>query len=275
VCPECGYSVFRITSGRCPECGDAFPSPVRPRRWAILRAPWEQRRRTSIPGAYVRTLLLIVFRPGRVGFRLGKPDRLGRALRWAAVHVALAALLGPALFWYQLPTRVAGAAAGRVPASRAFLPPQADTVPAATIALWATQSFVAWFAVLAFLPVLGAALAGSALAAWPAAPAGVIKWGLYLTALPPMLLFTFGVLRGISYAFGLSRPAWMPSPAPLLGPTGLALVYAIWWGLGAAWNPYLPRRGCIVAYGLCGLFLLAWMLCAYALFDSGELRTLL
>ncbi|NUQ50240.1 MAG: hypothetical protein HUU27_10030, partial [Phycisphaerae bacterium] len=97
-CPECGYSVFRVTAGRCPECGAPYPSLLRHnRRWAIHRHPWDRRPREFVVAAYLKSAVMNGLCPCRAAWRLGSPDRFGRALRWAAAHLLLAALLATLL----------------------------------------------------------------------------------------------------------------------------------------------------------------------------------
>lgn len=90
-CPECGYSLRGLTSGRCPECGlllDFIESKV-----SLI--PWERRREIGRLRAYWRTVWGAVFRPKRFCRAAYQPVsyRCAQKFRWLTVAHAFVALL--------------------------------------------------------------------------------------------------------------------------------------------------------------------------------------
>lgn len=285
VCPECGYSLRRLTSDRCPECGDSFPTPSRVyRRWAWRRLPWERRHRAGLVFAYLKTIVLVAFRPGRAARGLAIPDRWGRAVRWGAVHLLLFAAAGLFL------------GSDKYFAQRAFSPlerwtdsePVRSGEPDPPIVLWAAQSLCAWLVTGATLPLLGVALGAAVPGRHPAAKRGIAKWSLYssaLISLPVVALSAVSsALEGI-WALDLSGISWavnwgqavpdvlnnIEPPPPLLG----AVLYAIWWARGVSVNSYLRRRGFAVFAANAVAYVASWIALAWLLFDPKALARLL
>jgi hypothetical protein len=285
VCPECGYSLRRLTCDRCPECGEAFPTPSRVyRRWAWRRLPWERRARGSALSAYLRTTLLVIFRPAHAARGVAIPDRYGKAVRWAAVHLLLIALVG------SLGNSQTGLP-GRVLTRLATFPLTdffATVAPSpSNIGIWAAQSLLAWIVALGSLPLLGAVLGIAVPGRHPAARRGIVKWSLYSFA-------------GVSVALGLliltsllTWVAWLlaetgvihanvgPWSRFVLRPVNLpwlaiwAVLYGVWWAKGVAGNPYLRRRGGTVFLAHALTYIVAWLVLTKLLFAPGALRGLL
>ncbi|HMQ14851.1 MAG TPA: hypothetical protein PKC49_02650 [Phycisphaerae bacterium] len=272
-CPECGYSIFRATTaGRCPECGAPYPSPLRHnRRWAIRRHPWDRRPRDFVVTAYLKSVVLNALCPCRAAWRLGSPDRFGRALRWAAAHVLLAALLAALL----------GSRGYHLDAIVTFVqdscrgePPSAAILGQS--ALHAAHSLAAWLCVLVAILATGLALAWIPPARLPHAPAALVKWTLYATStLVPAVVIAWLIANG-----GLPPNAWSTRPgrwalgAAAADPTVVALLAAAWWSRGAAAGPQQAWRGMPAA----GLFFVAYTLAwrgVTLLFPSGALGVLL
>jgi hypothetical protein len=280
-CPECGYSVFRAAANRCPECGHAYPTPRRFfRRWAIHRLVWDRADRGGLLIPYLRTALAIAICPCRAARRLANPDRFGRAMRWAAAHVVLAALIGTATgsggYYVGWLLR-----AGGVAPAVARIPWTSDSPPM-TVLLWAAQSFACWLIALSTLPVLGALLGAAVPNRQPAARRGIAKWSLYATCLlvPAICLSNL-------FATWLGTPTTRTTFVPMgvaVWPfsfvqhpqiSTVAMLYAAWWAAGVAANPFLARRGLSVWLVNFWIFLGVWLLLAFVLFAPSGLESLL
>src|SRR4051812_49873852 len=61
LCEGCGYSLVGLSGERCPECGEGFD----PNELPLARVPWLFRRRYGAVWAYVKTVWMVVLRPGR------------------------------------------------------------------------------------------------------------------------------------------------------------------------------------------------------------------
>jgi hypothetical protein len=284
VCPECGYSLRRLTSDRCPECGEPFPTPSCVyRRWANRRLPWERKARGSTFFAYLRTVLLIIFRPGRAARGVAIPDRYGRAVRWAIFHLVVLGLLGTVCvsqpyFRDFVLTRLTN------PNWSSF----------ATLKLsggdllgWSTQSLLIWVAALGSLPLVGVALAIAMPGRHPAARRAMAKWSLYSFAgvsvgLGLVILLsvvpTLVIVLASTGAIRINRARWygfVGNSLPFHWLTVWALLYGCWWAMGSAANPYLRRRGWAVFLGHALTYIAVWLVLAKVLFDPGELQALL
>jgi hypothetical protein len=282
VCPECGYSLRRLGSQRCPECGETLPTTSRVyRRWAWRRLPWDRRTRGGLLLAYIKSLLLIVCRPGRAAQGLVLPDRLPRAVRWALAHlVLLAALRGglvPAKLW--LEARWQRSVGGSLMLLGDM--PDYESSPGITV-LWAAQTGAAWLAALGILPAIGVLLP-AVLPGWhPAARRSAAKWSLYATVVAVLgHLALLGALA-ISRSQQLPPMGWPEYADNMLAisrvhPPGLMLAvpYGVWWAAGVAANPYLRRRGVGVFVGYTALFYVAWFIVARFAFPPGGLWGLL
>ncbi|MBP7748175.1 MAG: hypothetical protein KA383_18840 [Phycisphaerae bacterium] len=250
-CPECGYSLRRLTTDRCPECGNQLPTPVPTyRRWARRRLRWDRRDRGNLAVAYVKTVLAIVCCPCRAARGTIIPDRFPRAIRWALVHVALYALLHAALS----PDVIQSAAVQAVlfPSMPAWVRVEAaQNTPAARILLWSAQSFTAWLIALATFPALGSTLGALVPGRHPAARRGIIKWSLYGSVLVPVVGLLGTAVHWSRFVWNewpISGPTWVfacqaLTSAPAVPLAVLAITYALWWAAGVAVNPYLLQRG--------------------------------
>lgn len=94
VCPDCCYPISGLPEPRCPECGVEFsPRLLAEPHLAVPRPAWERRRHVLLPRAVLSTCFDLTCRPRRFLSGLAQPDRLGRALLWAAGNVVAAFLL--------------------------------------------------------------------------------------------------------------------------------------------------------------------------------------
>ena len=96
-CPECHYNLRGIASERCPECGNIVD-------WANLATsliPWVHRRRIGRVRAYLKTLWMVIARPGRLGAEAGRAVSYRDARMFRVVTVAIACLpiLVLAILW--------------------------------------------------------------------------------------------------------------------------------------------------------------------------------
>ncbi len=278
VCPDCGYPVRGLATPRCPECGVDFPPTHKAfRRWAVQRVAWDRINRGSILASYLRTLTVILFLPWRAGRGLVIPDRWPRCIRWAVVHIGLAALAGALLgdgehTLYWLVENIS-------PSS--FHPPQWEDPADASAALaliWFGQSLTAWAIVIVFSVGLGSLLSLGLPGRHRGAKLGGVKWSFYLSPLFIVMLaawFGYYVLNPLQaqsqwpFDFTYTLPTPVP-PARLL-----AGAYGVWWAAGMAANPYNRARtlGVFVRFAL--LYAGSWAIIAWVLFPAGALDSLL
>ena len=268
----------RPATDRCPECGQPFPTQSRVyRRWAWRRLTWDRASRGSLFFAYIKTMLAIVFTPRRAARGLLLPDHYPRAIRWGVLHIVLTALLGLALGSDLYFTLFAVNTIDDVQGVWSQFERPPPTV--STVALWATQSLVAWLVAIGVLPLLGILLGVSVPGRHAAAKRGMAKWSLYASPIPLLVLVGAAVangwhgllFRGIGWWSLLLRYS-LPAPALLLL---VAAAYAVWWALGAAGHPYLRRRGIGVFVVHVALYLVTWLLVTGLLFNPDGLRALL
>lgn len=285
VCPECGHSVAYSRSPRCNECGEAYPSsdPYY-RRWAIHRLLWDQKRRSIVP-AYLMTTLWLAFRPSRAAWRLANPDRLGRPARWMLAHA-----LAPLLFWGLMllsigvresywPIDESDTRGGLIVAADPRRPPALNN------AFWGAESVLGWtFAISLFPVALGVALSFATPFVQPAARYGMAKWSLYATSLPVLIALAVVAYTLIPFVVGLGFKGYrfaslltflaviqIMAPWPAFAGKGIqpyVAIYAVWWAIGYASQPYLRRRGFLVFLLALGAYLLTWKSVAM-LFDLG------
>lgn len=249
VCPECGQSVAFAAKPRCSECGDPYPCSDRfYRRWGIVRLPWDQKRR-SLVAAYVKTVFFILFRPATAAWRLANPDRVGRAVRWTLGHALAVPVISGAI------VRVAnGWFSGTL--STTSLNDQFRAAGVQPADITAEFSWIWWMesaTVDALAPLLPALLGiGIVLAAprlQPAARLGLMKWTLYLSILPIALGAAFSsriwviVLMRMMGGRSMMSVTQLPAEYGAAAILGLHMIYAIWWAVGVAAQPYLRHRG--------------------------------
>src|SRR2546421_12277382 len=80
-CPDCGYDLRGLTSGRCPECGLLIDEAA----LAASPIPWVHRRRIGRLRALYRTLMLTAVRPGRLAAAAAVPGDYPDAQRFRHV----------------------------------------------------------------------------------------------------------------------------------------------------------------------------------------------
>jgi hypothetical protein len=85
-CPFCGYNLRGITSAKCPECGQ----DVDRSQLLVSRIPWEHRRQIGRIRAYLRTAMMALFSPGKLGEEVARPVsyRDAQKFRWVTVGIA-------------------------------------------------------------------------------------------------------------------------------------------------------------------------------------------
>ena len=93
-CPECGYNLRGLTSGRCPECGlllDFIDAPT-------SFIPWVQRKERGRIRAYVLTVLLAIFRNRLFCREIFRPMSYidAQRFRWTTVLLVML-VLGPVM----------------------------------------------------------------------------------------------------------------------------------------------------------------------------------
>jgi len=213
---------------------------------------------------------------------LAIPDRYGRAARWAVAHLILVSLLGTLLgsarycAWTLL-RRLQGRTLLPLPAGT----PGLEEHPTGRVLIWAVHSFGVWFVVCAALLLLGILLGVCVSGRHSAAKGAIAKWSLYATPiLIPALLLSVGmeIWREepyLQYTRGLGPAGILLAPWGSPSPWVLAVVYSLWWALGVATNPYLPRRGWRVFLAHLAAYPVAWTLLRFVLFRAGALETLL
>lgn len=233
--------------------------------------------RGSLPDAYLRTLAVIVFLPGRAARGLALPDRWHRCVRWAVVHVVLISLACALLangqhFPRWLVEQV-------WPPS--FDPPHMYSpgdAPPGRVLLWLSQSLAAWAVVVALPTAIASLLSVIVPGRHRAAKLGGVKWSLYLTSL------SFVVLAGWYGYYALNPPravAGFPFaftytlPPPELPVLPLAGAYGLWWATGMASGPYNRFRGIRAFLGFGLLYATAWAVVTQVLFPVETLEALL
>lgn len=91
-CPGCSYSLRGIESARCPECGVELD-------WAKLgvsKIPWVHRREVGRVRGFLKTVWLVIARPGEVGREANRAVgyRDAQSFRWIVVASATVPLWG-------------------------------------------------------------------------------------------------------------------------------------------------------------------------------------
>ena len=97
-CPACGYNLRGIASERCPECGLALDRAQLNRS----QLPWTYRHEIGRVRAYLKTVLLVLARPRRVGEEVARPVSLEDARRFRHITVMIAFVPVMAAITWQL-----------------------------------------------------------------------------------------------------------------------------------------------------------------------------
>src|SRR5947199_1961648 len=93
ICPECGYDLRGIESGRCPECGSAFD----PATLHHSRIAWAHRQRIGRVRGYWRTVMDGTFHPARLADACAGPVSWRDAQRFRLITILIASI-GPIIF---------------------------------------------------------------------------------------------------------------------------------------------------------------------------------
>jgi hypothetical protein len=80
-CPECGYDLRGIESGRCPECGGEIDRS----QLGESLIPWRHRRRLGLVRALVQTFWLASFKPAVFAREMNRPADFADAVRFRRV----------------------------------------------------------------------------------------------------------------------------------------------------------------------------------------------
>lgn len=272
VCPECGYSLRGLTQPRCPECGIDFPttSPTF-RRWAVRRLPWDRLKRAGLIRSYLTTILLIFFCPCRAARGAAVPDHWGRAIRWAAVHLLLAAVVATFLADGQGYVRWVVNHFRPDPFRHPYMFMYEES-PADRVVIWTTQSLLAWVATLTVFPLIGSLVSLGVPGRHRAAKLTGAKSSLYLS---PVVALWIAVWYGYHFINPPVSLGGYELPPPTVPVSFLMGVYALWWASVMACNPYARSRGIgeFLLYVL--LFVAVWAGLAWGCFRTGPLETLL
>lgn len=278
TCQECGYSLQHMTGLRCPECGEAYPTTHRIfRRWALRRLRWDRTQRGVFPAAWLATVFSIFFRPAAAGASISMPDRLGRAVRWAAANVLVVGLAG-GLFLAALGKLMTLYAWFFVPEQMSFVAP--DDVPsAARRALWLTQRVIAWIVVVCAYPAVALLLVWLMHAISPAARRTLLKWTFYSTAVIPVV---YALVLAADASLSLRAPWWASTsllnfPYYVTRPPELlvALLFGWIWASGVSRNRWIKGRGCETRLMVFTAYVLAWLFLTQVAFRPGTLIGLL
>ena len=84
-CPHCGYNLRGLTSGRCPECGNAFDLAAMSRS----QIPWLHRAEVGRMRAWWRTCWMALRRPNQFAASINAPCPYADARRFWLVNVAI------------------------------------------------------------------------------------------------------------------------------------------------------------------------------------------
>jgi hypothetical protein len=101
-CPHCGYDLRGIDTGRCPECGGIIDAAAR----KPSQIPWRHRNRNGAVRSYIRTVLWVIFHPGRFRNELDVASNYRDARQFWMITVAIAyapVLFTTALLYGKLP----------------------------------------------------------------------------------------------------------------------------------------------------------------------------
>ena len=273
ACPECGYNLRKLAENRCPECGEPFLTTQRAyRRWARPRLLWDRRLRGSGWSAYLKSVLLLIFRPGLAADGLILPDRNGRATRWCLAHVLLLSIAAVVTRSQYSLRELLGLLFEPADGIMAV-----QGVSAARYWIWLTQSLCAWLIALSLLPALGAGLAYALPGQPRIARRGFVKWSLYAVA-PAALLAAGGFIVHLSFfvgPFNFSNPLLLRLVERPPTFFVIVLLYAFWWARGVTANPYSQRTGFEWWILHFVIYIAAWLALYHLVFPPDALEALL
>lgn len=225
---------------------------------------------------YLHTAWALLVRPIRAAPGLSHPDRWGRAIRWALLHVLISAFGGALLSHNQYFLRFAANLFGEPPS---WHPSDYLTAPPPSVRVlsWYVQSVFAWTVALGSIPALGMLLSAIIPGRHGAAKLGGIKLSLYLTVLFPAVLSLGWAYRLWFHPFltqlfgfgGVKLPTVLPSP--LTKVSLLACFFGVFWAFGLAANPYNRRRGWRPFVTIMLVFVSMWIALTHGLFPTGRL----
>jgi hypothetical protein len=229
-------------------------------------------RRGSLLFAYIKSLLCIVVVPPRAARGLTIPDRWGRCVRWALVHLAVVTLAGVLLAdGYEM----GGYVVRRILLPTSDLPDMLtySDPPVDRLLVWSSHSALGWGLPLAAAVGLACLISIAVPGRHRAAKLGGVKWSLYLTPVFPLVMacwyayyFTF---PPVGFASSLVSP-----PLPETSLLWMVLPYGLWWALGVSAHPYNRRQGWEVVVGYALSYFTAWFLVSRLLFAPGPLEAL-
>src|SRR2546429_4558238 len=94
ICPECGYDLRAIDSGRCPECGTPFDRATATRS----TIPWANRQTIGRVRGYWRTVWLATARARELSVEVTRPVSWREAQRFRLITVCLASITPNAMY---------------------------------------------------------------------------------------------------------------------------------------------------------------------------------
>ncbi len=98
-CPHCGYNLRGLTSGRCPECGNACDLATMSRS----EIPWLHRARLGGAAAWWQTCWMALRRPGQMAGSINAACPYADARRFWLINVAIVCLpMVAALVWFPI-----------------------------------------------------------------------------------------------------------------------------------------------------------------------------
>lgn len=245
-------------------------------RWAFQRVGWDRRHRSNFVLAYLATILTMLFRPVRFARGTMLPDRWGRAVRWAGLHVAIAAVTASLLgsnrfyrYWAWSYSEKEGRATQ--PAEILFQP-----APPESVALWLGQSTVAWGAILFAMVGLAATISFVLPGQLRSVKFAGIKLALYLSAAFPVVILCWSVIGAMYEVFTLpvlpsmvTKPDFHLAAITLSGgspaPPWIVAIFGVLWIVGTCRHPYGLRhasRDTLVRFTIFGVgwIVLSWIL---------------
>lgn len=142
ICPECGYDLRGIESGRCPECGQELDRD-KLRRSSI---PWSYRHEIGTWKAYWRTVEMVIRRPGLVAADVTRSVSLEDAQKFRRVTAFVAASVPIALLLFAYVKALDLLSGPPIVSAMFFNPSSADPNP--PLPAWYTLGWFLEFAVV-------------------------------------------------------------------------------------------------------------------------------